>query len=185
MLNVFSQAIEIPRIGLVLFEKSKRAKRLNISITPPARIRIAIPKGVTLQKAVDFLKNKEPWINKTINQIQTHSIQQNQCKHINKEYATNHLLTRLDELARIHGLMYNRVAIRNQKTRWGSCSEKNNINLNIQLINLPKQLIDYVILHELVHTLVKNHSVLFWDTLEKFVEYPRNLDKQLKTYYLF
>jgi len=184
-LNIFSQTIDIPRIGSVLFEKSKRAKRLNISINPPARIRVAIPKGVTLQKAVDFLQNKEIWIKKTINKIQTCSLQKNEYENIDKKYATNYLLTRLDELARMHGFIYNKSTIRNQKTRWGSCSSKNNINLNVQLINLPHQLIDYVILHELTHTIVKNHSVLFWDTLGTFLENPRNLDKQLKLYYLF
>lgn len=184
-MNVFSQIIDVPHIGSVLFETSKRAKRLNISINSNGRIRVAMPTGVTLQKAMEFLYNKELWIKKTLNKIQAYSIKNAQYKNIDKEYASNYLLNRLDVLAQLHGFRYNRVTIRNQKTRWGSCSSKNNINLNIQLINLPLKLIDYVILHELVHTMVKNHSELFWNTLESFVMNSRNLDKQLKKYYLY
>ena len=83
-----------------------------------------------------------------------------------------------------YGFIYKQVSIRNQKSRWGSCSINNNISLNIQLMGLPHKLIDYVLLHELVHTLVKNHSVLFWNTLNKYVRNAKNLDKDLKKYYL-
>ena len=62
---------------------------------------------------------------------------------------------------------------------------KNNINLNIQILRLPKPLMDYVILHELVHTIVKNQSEIFWNTLESFVTNSKILDKQLKKYYLY
>ena len=184
-MNILSQIINVPHIGSVLFESSKRAKRLNISINSTARIRVAMPKGVTMQKAMEFLHNKESWIKKTLNKIQACSIKNNQYKNIDTKYASNYLLNRLDVLAQLHGFRYNRVTIRNQKTRWGSCSSKNNINLNIQLINLPLKLIDYVILHELVHTIVKNHSEIFWNTLENFVINSKILDKQLKKYYLY
>ena len=76
----------------------------------------------------------------------------------------------------------NRVFIKNQKTRWGSCSSKNNINLNIQLYRLPNELVDYVIFHELVHIYVKNHSLEFWKMLIKYVPDARFLDKELKEY---
>ena len=182
---MYSKTIEIDQIGPVLFEESKRAKHLNISIRPPARIRIAVPVGTSFENAIKFLKNKERWIKKTIDKVQSLLIEKKQFKEIDKKYATNYLLQKLDNMATMHGFIYNNAKIRNQKTRWGSCSIKNNINLNMQLINLPIQLIEYVLLHELVHTLVKNHSPLFWNTLNKFVENPRHLDKQLKKYYLF
>jgi hypothetical protein len=72
--------------------------------------------------------------------------------------------------------------VKNQKTRWGSCSDKNNINLNINLVRLPDELIDYVILHELVHTRIKNHSHQFWEEMNKVVEDPKSLDKKLRQY---
>ena len=76
------------------------------------------------------------------------------------------------------------VKIKSQKTLWGSCSSKNNINLNINLIKLDQELIDYVILHELTHLNIKNHSKTFWQELEKLEPKARILDKKLKNYNL-
>jgi predicted metal-dependent hydrolase len=92
------------------------------------------------------------------------------------------IITRLTELARQHGFSYRKVTIRNQRTRWGSCSAKNNISLNIKLVALPAELFDYVILHELVHTRIHNHSSRFWQELNKYVEDGKAKDKQLIEY---
>ena len=87
-------------------------------------------------------------------------------------------------MAKEHGFRYNKATVRNQKTRWGSCSAKNNISLNMQLMNLPKELIDYVILHELVHTKVKNHSKTFWATLDQYNHNAKQKNRALKDYTL-
>ena len=92
---------------------------------------------------------------------------------IDKEEAREKLSERLAKLAAEHHFQYNRVSIRNQKTRWGSCSSNNNISLNMKLLHLPDQLIDYILLHELVHTRVKNHSQDFWNELETVVPNAR------------
>ena len=95
-----------------------------------------------------------------------------------KEYLPN----RLAQLALINGLNYGKVTIRNTKSRWGSCSHLNNINLSLHLMRLPEKLIDYVILHELAHVKVKNHSPAFWLYLDKICENAKLLDQQLKKY---
>ena len=82
-----------------------------------------------------------------------------------RKEALAYLPERLAQLARQFGFQYNRVSIRNQKTLWGSCSNRNNINLNLHLILLPSHLIDYVLVHELVHTRHKNHGPDFWSAL--------------------
>jgi len=79
--------------------------------------------------------------------------------------AKAYLPPRLADLAGRHGFSYDRVFIKNHRSRWGSCSEKNNINLNLHLMRLSDPLIDYVLLHELVHTEIKNHSSHFWSRL--------------------
>ncbi len=94
--------------------------------------------------------------------------------------AKNYLPQRTLFLAQKYGFNIGRIALRNQKTRFGSCSYKNNINLNITLMNYDFDVIDYVILHELVHTRIKNHSKDFWLEVEKYCPEYRKLRKKLK-----
>ncbi|MCK4447935.1 MAG: M48 family metallopeptidase [Candidatus Marinimicrobia bacterium] len=98
--------------------------------------------------------------------------------------AKEYLPTRVEYLAKKHGFIYNKVFIKNMKSRWGSCSSKNNINLNLQLMRLPSGLIDYVILYELVHTKVRNHSPDFLIVLNNVIEDAQDKRRQLKKYSL-
>ncbi len=180
----FSKKIEIQPFGFVLFETSTRAKHINISIKSLNSIRVAIPIGVSYCEAYKFFSSKLNWTINTLNKIKLRSKQIECSRVVDVEYAKRFLLNRLEELAKEHSFTYNKATIRNQKTRWGSCSAKNNISLNMQLINLPDKLIDYVILHELVHTYIKNHSRLFWLTLENYLPNSKILDQSLKKYYL-
>ena len=175
---------QIDPFGLVLFETSKKAKYINISIKSANSIRVAIPIGVSYEDAYTYFNSKFNWIVKTLKKIEFRSKQIECSRVVDVEYAKIFLLNRLEKLAKEHSFIYNKATIRNQKTRWGSCSAKNNISLNMQLINLPEKLIDYVILHELVHTYIKNHSRLFWLTLENYLPNSKILDKSLKKYYL-
>ncbi|MEI6196753.1 MAG: YgjP-like metallopeptidase domain-containing protein [Verrucomicrobiota bacterium] len=75
-----------------------------------------------------------------------------------RAYAHEFLTARAVELSRLHLLPYNRLFIRAQRTKWGTCSAKRNISLNWRLISTPRLVVDYVILHELVHTKILNHS---------------------------
>lgn len=84
--------------------------------------------------------------------------------------AKSFLPARLAALAAQRGFRYGKVTIRNNKTNWGSCSGRNNISLNLHLMKLPDHLIDYVLLHELVHTKIKNHGPGFWELLNVCTE---------------
>lgn len=99
-----------------------------------------------------------------------------------RKEAKSFLPQRLSELAAIHNLKHEKISIRNAKTRWGSCSYHNNISLNIHLMRLPQHLIDYVILHELAHTVHKNHSQAFWTFLDQICPGAKKLDKSLKEF---
>jgi predicted metal-dependent hydrolase len=178
--------IDVERVGPVLFESSKRAKHLNISVMPSRGVRVAVPYGISLEKAIRFIRSKINWIQKSLDKME-------QAKRklgtfyinfidIDRTSARNKLITRLNELSEKHGFKYNRVFIRDQKTVWGSCSNKNNINLNIKLICLPRQIMDYVILHELVHTRIKSHSQDFWAELDRFVGNAKKKSTLLRKY---
>lgn len=98
--------------------------------------------------------------------------------------AKRYLPYRTQQIALKHGFNYNHVRVKKASSRWGSCSSSNNINLNIQLMRLPDQLIDYVILHELVHTVQKNHQSAFWNLMEALLPGAKKLDKILNKYNL-
>ena len=76
----------------------------------------------------------------------------------------------------------NFITIRNQKTRWGSCSSKGNVNFNYQLYYMPRELMDYVIIHELSHRRHMNHSAEFWQEVEKYCKTYRECRKKLRDY---
>ncbi len=99
-----------------------------------------------------------------------------------RKEACHVLPKRLDELAKRFNFKYNKVSVRNASTRWGSCSGENNISLNLHLMRLPEHLIDMVLLHELCHTIEKNHSKSFWDLLEKVCDNLPAKKREMKTY---
>lgn len=182
-----SLIIEIFGVGPVLFKRSKRAKHLIIHVKPLTGVRVAVPYGVSMEKAEKVVCSKTDWIRKKQAQIakirQKYGSLLEDFRRINKAAARRKLFQRLEELADWHGFAYNKVFIRNQKTRWGSCSTSNNINLNIKLALLPDELLDYVILHELLHTRIKNHSREFWRELDQLVgRKAKELAKKLKEY---
>jgi predicted metal-dependent hydrolase len=97
--------------------------------------------------------------------------------------AKYYLPKRIRELSSTYHFQFNNVYIKNVKTLWGSCSSKDNINLNIHLMRLPDHLIDYVLLHELCHTVYKNHSPCFWKLLDNITcEDVYKLKAELKNY---
>jgi predicted metal-dependent hydrolase len=96
--------------------------------------------------------------------------------------AKQYLPDKVNELAEKFGFKFNKLNIKNIKSRWGSCSRKNNINLSIHLMRLPDHLIDYVILHELVHTVHHNHSARFWKMLNDITGESKVLEKEFKQY---
>ncbi len=87
-----------------------------------------------------------------------------------KKEAKRLLPNRLKQLAKKHGFTYSTVKIQSSKTRWGSCSGKKSINLSYFLLTLPAPLIDYVILHELCHTIEMNHGEGFWKLMDKVTD---------------
>lgn len=94
------------------------------------------------------------------------------------------LPTRLKELSQIHGLEFQNCTIRETRTRWGSCNQKKEINLNLYLMCLPPHLIDYVLIHELCHTKEMNHGPKFWALVEKFTGKPHSFyRKEMKRYH--
>ncbi|MFC1894038.1 M48 family metallopeptidase [Chloroflexota bacterium] len=177
---------KINGVGLVLFERSKRAKQVSISVKPFKGVRVAVPYGLSFKKAAQFAQTKADWIKIHLEKMQQYERQgyfnSIPPDSIDRVKAKSQLTRRLQQLAKYYNFSYNRVFIRNQKTRWGSCSSKNNISLNLKLVKLPDELIDYVILHELVHTRRKDHSKAFWVEMDNLVGHGKKMSSRLKSY---
>lgn len=96
--------------------------------------------------------------------------------------AKNYIPSRISELAHLYNFKFKKVYIKNNKSRWGSCSRKGNLNFSFHLMMLPDELIDYVILHELAHTIEQNHSKKFWTILDNIYGDSKAVDKKLNIY---
>jgi len=99
-----------------------------------------------------------------------------------RKEAKQFIPARVNELAAKYNFSYNKVFIKNIKSRWGSCSKKGNVNFSLHLMLLPEELIDYVILHELAHTVEHNHSKNYWAVLNKIYGNAKTIDRKLKDY---
>lgn len=180
--------VKMAGVDSILFESSQRAKRIIISIKPFKGIRVAIPRWASLQQAIKFVESQKAWIQRqmaTLHEVEEQlEVAAQEMELLNIAEAKAALLNRLSELANQHGFTYSKARIRNYRTKWGSCSSNNEISLNTQLARLPQELIDYVLLHELVHTKVQKHGPKFWKELDKYAKGSQELKSQLGKYYL-
>ena len=176
--------LNISNLDSVTFTRSPRAKYQRITVCPDKTITVTIPRNGSLSEAKQFLKSKAPWVQKQLQKIDHHTQRQDMPDlDIDLEETQTGLFNRLDYFSKKHNLPYNRAGFRCQKTRWGSCSGQNNISLNVNIAFLSEELQDYVLLHELVHTKVKNHSRNFWAELDKYTQgQAKELSKELKKY---
>lgn len=178
-----SKTVNIRTLGPVTFAPSARAKRLSITVKSDLTVRVTVPEGVSAARARRFLQSKIPWVKKSLKKLQNLQRDYPHTTLAAEKAKARVLLTmKLDYFARKYGFNYNRLFIRNQKTRWGTCSSKDNISLNVGLVSLPGELQDYVILHELVHTKHKNHSKQFWAEMDRLTGDAKKLQKQMRKY---
>lgn len=97
-----------------------------------------------------------------------------------KESARELVLRRVEHFNNIYNFPYGRISIRNQRTRWGSCSKKGNLNFNYKIVLIPEKLADYIIVHELCHLKEFNHSQRFWDLVAKTFPDYRKIRQDLR-----
>ncbi len=149
---------------------SKR-KTIGISITQEKEVIVRAPIGVSKREIQKLVQAKSDWIEKHLTQMgsNTEPIREldPQLEKMYREMATDILNWECDRLSKIMGVTYNKVTIRDQKSRWGSCSSNGNINLNWRLLFMHPKIARYVVVHELAHRKHMNHSKDFWNEVER------------------
>ena len=161
---------EDSQIGTIVFRKRKGTRRMSIRVHPVKGVSVSVPYLVPYAAALAFFKLKREWVLATIHK------QKDRYKDVPKaepakieamrRQAKTELPHRLKELADRYGFMYNKVTIKHNSTNWGSCSARNNINLNLNIVRLPSPLRDYILLHELCHLRHHDHGDAFHLLLE-------------------
>lgn len=158
-------------------------KTLAIQINPDLSVTVRAPMYAPQSDIERILREKESWIQKHIEKIREQEAKkkETQGESVEREYLTNEEIKKLADKALQHipkrvsyyakqiGVTYGKITIRNQKTRWGSCSSKGNLNFNCLLMLMPPEVIDYVVVHELCHRKQMNHSKAFWKEVEKIL----------------
>ena len=140
-------------------------KTIAIQILPDGNVVVRAPKRIRIDEVRRFVESKAGWIQKHLSTRTT----QNQEKLTEQELKSlrnkAHVLVteRVEHYAPLVGVTYNQIAIRAQRTRWGSCSSKGNLNFNCLLALVPMDVLDYVVVHELCHRKELNHSDRFWN----------------------
>lgn len=151
-----------------------RRKTCAIQIESPDEIIVRAPLKYPETEIRKLLEQQRPWIEKHLAKAaQREKMKQAQPRLTPEEVralanlAMEELPARVRERAAQIGVCYGRITIRNQKTRWGSCSSQGNLNFNCLLMLCPDEVIDYVVVHELCHRKELNHSVKFWTEVGK------------------
>ncbi len=179
---------DIEGIGSVTFKSFKRSKSIKIIVKPFKGVIVTYPVGISKNKAKRFLLDKADLIKQAIAEmkiIEKGERQRAESLRIKDKVEVDRIIRNAINLHSLEkNLPFGRLTIRQQKTRWGSCSSQNNISLNRYLVFLPKELMDYVIIHELVHTKVKNHGKEFWQLLETHYPDYKNAVKALRKFRL-
>lgn len=168
---------------------STQARNLRLSISPDGRIMATKPWGISETDLEKFITQKANWILKYINEFKSKpkinlftKDREDYCK--NKELARQCITDKIKYFNTNYCFQYKRVSIKNQTSIWGSCSHQNNLNFNYRIIFLPKEIADYIVVHELCHLKEHNHSKNFWNLVARTIPDHKELRKQLRKYSL-
>ena len=164
-------------------------KTVAIQVNSDLSVTVRAPRSASEKDIEEILKKKEAWISKHIEKIKeakerfeadpTEKLTREKVIALAEE-ALKVIPERVEYFAKVIGVTYGKITIRNQKTRWGSCSSKGNLNFNCLLMLAPPEVLDYVVVHELCHRRQMNHSKAFWLEVEKVLPDYKEARKWLK-----
>jgi len=172
---------------------SARAQRMRLSVYHDGRCVVTVPQALPQGIIERFVREKSQWIRDKIEyflsraggiplpiplRISRASKKKEYVKY--KEQARALVEERIAHFNQCYNYSWNNISIKNQKTRWGSCSSKGNLNFNYKIALLPQHMADYIVVHELCHLGEFNHSQNFWNLVEKTIPEYRKIREELK-----
>lgn len=178
-------------------KKNRRSKNLKIIVHADGHVVVTAPMRAPLYLIRKFVETRSTWIEERVENFRkkieekereneklgipkkmTKAEQVKDYKK-HKESAREFVERRIVELNKFYNFEYGKIAIRNQSTRWGSCSRKKNLNFNYKIVKLPRNLADYIIVHELCHLAYFNHSKNFWEMVARVIPQHSDIRKEL------
>jgi predicted metal-dependent hydrolase len=180
--------MHLPPGNLIKIRKSTRARRMSIAVHRDGSVVAVQPARLGLDRFLILLQERFSWIERTLKKFNgktplillPHSASER--ARLSRS-ARQIIQDRLIHFNQFYKFEYKRISIRNQKTRWGSCSSRGNLNFNYRIALLPPELQDYLVVHELCHLKEFNHSKNFWNLVGQQILYYKQLDKALKNLY--
>lgn len=167
-------------------------KTLAIEIRPDMHVIVRAPHRAPNGYIEQFISDRADWIVEHLRRMEQKNRQCNDALPVKKlsnndikelaDKACTCIPGRVAHFAPLVGVTYGRITIRNQRTRWGSCSSRGNLNFNCLLMLAPPEVIDYVVVHELCHRKEMNHSQLFWNEVARVLPGYAEQEKWLKTH---
>lgn len=171
-------------------KKSKRAKRMRLAVYCDGSVVVTTPFGISQAIIEKFMTDKKQWLIDKINffkSVDNKAVQifskSDYLKH--KKEALKLVNDRIEFFNSNNNFIFNKISIKDQKTKWGSCSKNKNLNFNYKIMFLPKKQQDYIIIHELCHLKEFNHSRKFWSLVEKIMPNYLEIKKELRRRELF
>lgn len=162
-------------------------KTMVLEVTREGRVIVRAPYRMPQAKIERFVREKADWIEKSLAKAARREAELEETPKLTREdmerlanEALRVIPSKVEYYAGLVGVTYGRITIRNQKSRWGSCSAKGNLNFNCLLMLTPESVQDYVVVHELCHRKEMNHSARFWQEVEKVLPDYRQRRRWLK-----
>jgi hypothetical protein len=164
---------------------SRRARRMRISVGCNAGVVVTLPWGFKPDLADKFVREKQRWILKSLEYFRRFGgrvfLKSGKREYLkNKQQALQLAREKIRQWNAHYNFLPKKITIKNQKTRWGSCSKKGNLNFNYKIIHLPGRLVDYLAVHELCHLKEFNHSKNFWALVGQGVPDYKKLRRELR-----
>ncbi len=169
-----------------ILKRSQRSRTMRLTVRPGGSVVLSVPFYASESVIERFMFQQQEWIRRATEKMRhLKPLPIGRKEYVErKEEARALIVERVAYFSAIYGFTYGRIAIRNTKSLWGSCSRKGNLNFSYALIHLPPELVDYVVVHELCHLKEHNHGRSFWDLVARALPEYQILRRSLRTYVL-